>query len=170
MRNHLFEVCLCFVIIFYLPARVANSFEALNNVQPQVDHPLFLNRGWSICGPTENFPVSDVRQNLQFWGSMQLLQGRPHKIAWENNKTNLNNNGPYPKNKGAACYWSSSKIKGSWELSTILGWGGGGGYFLGLDSLLRKNTFFSVKCIVGKFKFAVLHQFFGVCQFPVSSV
>ena len=64
MRNHLFEVCLCFVIIFYLPARVANSFEALNNVQPQVDHPLFLNRGWSICGPTENFPMSDVRQNL----------------------------------------------------------------------------------------------------------
>ena len=101
---------------------------------------------------------------------MQLLQGRPHKIAWENNKTNLNNNGPYPKNKGAACYWSSSKIRGSRELSTILGWGGGGGYFLGLDSLLRKNTFFSVKCIVGKFKFAVLHQFF-VCvnsQFPQS--
>ena len=59
MRNQQFEVCLCFVFIFFLPARAANSFEALNNVLPQLDHPIFVNRGLSACGPTTNFPMCD---------------------------------------------------------------------------------------------------------------
>ena len=102
---------------------------------------------------------------------MQLLQGRPHKIAWENNKTNLNNNGPYPKNKGAACYWSSSKIRGSRELSTILE--GGGGYLLGLDSLCSRKywgwhfLFCKVRCV--QIWICYFTSIFSVCQFPVST-
>ena len=35
-------------IIVLLPARAENSFEVLNNVLPQVDHPLFVNRGLRV--------------------------------------------------------------------------------------------------------------------------